>query len=259
MIRLHRGIGALGALGLLVIAGVAGCSSKAPESTERPAPTSTPTSNPEPVAGVNGQAIPGHTTLQDYTSKEGPRLVPAEVYLKSYLRFFGDDLTPLEVESIARGADAGSVFDRWANYLSSMGFADYKLDVGHPTDTNTLMIATFERLGIAMCVRRAEVELRRTPSPPPISQRRVFAFDMTPGDPTDAEFAARFDVLHRTFLAYPAALAPTDRSSRFLQLFRDVVERHTTTDAPPSRFTPQQAGWATVCYGLIRHPEFVIY
>jgi hypothetical protein len=261
MIRSLRGVAALGAVTFAMIAGAAGCSKKEPEPAAKPAPTSTSTTSkpvpaPEPVAGVPVQAIPGHSTLQDFTSKEGPRLIPAEVYLQSYIRFFGDDLTPLEVESLVRGDDAGALFDRWANYLSSMGFADYKLDVSHPTDTNTLMMATFERLGIALCVRRAEIELQS--SPPPLSQRRVFAFDMTPGEPTEAEFDARFDVLHRTFLAYPASLAPTDRASRFLQIYRDVVARH-TAGGPSSRFTPQQAGWAAVCYGLVRHPEFVIY
>jgi len=72
-------------------------------------------------------------------------------------------------------------------------------------------------------------------------------------------FAAPFDVLHRTFLGYPASLAPTDRAARFLALYQDTVKRHAAADAPKSRLLPEQAGWATVCQGLIRHPEFQLY
>ncbi|AUX43384.1 uncharacterized protein SOCE26_048320 [Sorangium cellulosum] len=246
---------------------LAGCSTSKPDpaGTQAPAPTSTSTPTPTqapteaPIVGVPAAAIPGHADLQDHTPKQGPRVVPAEVFLQSYLRFFGDDLTPLEVEAIARGDDAGSVFDRWADYQSSLGLPDYKLDVSRQAHTNTLMLATFERLGIALCVRKAEVELRSSPPPPAIAARRVFAFDMTPAPPTDAEFAERFDVLHRTFLGYPAALAPTDRTSRFRAVFRDILARRTQTGAPASRFSPQQAAWSAVCYGLVRHPEFVLY
>ncbi|HTN82226.1 MAG TPA: hypothetical protein VL242_01005 [Sorangium sp.] len=292
MTRSSRHLAALAAMALAVIgAPAAGCSSKeTPQAaaTEPPAPTTppptpttptTPTTSttaptppspttppttpppttPPPIVGVPEQAIPGHTDPQDDTPKEGPRLVPQEVYLQTYVKLFGDDLTPLQVEALARGADAGNVFDRWADYMSPLGFPDHKLDVNRQTNTNTLMMATFERLGIALCARKAEVELRSSPPPPPIAARRVFAFDMTPADPTDAEFAARFDVLHRTFLGYPAALAPTDRAGRFQAVFRDVVRRHAAPGAPTSRFTPQQAGWAAVCYGLVRHPEFIVY
>jgi hypothetical protein len=72
-------------------------------------------------------------------------------------------------------------------------------------------------------------------------------------------FATRFDVLHRTFLGYPAALATTDRVSRFYTLYQQTVARHAAPGAAASRLTPEQAGWATVCYGLARHPEFHAY
>src|SRR6185503_14319836 len=110
--------------------------------------------------------------------KEGPRLMPAEVYMRTYLRLSGD-LTPLEAEAALRGGDDGAVFDRWSSYLGALGVPDYRLDVQRRRYTNTLMVATFERLGVALCVRAAEVELRVDPPPPPISERRIFAFDPT--------------------------------------------------------------------------------
>ncbi len=66
-------------------------------------------------------------------------------------------------------------------------------------------------------------------------------------------------MLHRTFLGYPASLAQTDRVTRFRGLYNGTVERHRAMGAAASRFTPEQAGWATVCYGLVRHPEFHAY
>jgi hypothetical protein len=241
MMRTSRLIAAGGAA---VLVALAGCSTKKEEA--------------KPVEGTPVSAIPGHDTLQDTAPKEGPRLMPSEVYLRTYLHFFGD-VTPAELEVIARGQDDGSVFDSWADYLGALGFPDYKFDVQRQRYTNTLIMASFERLGIALCVRRAEVEISIDPPPPPIAERRVFAFDLTAKEPTDKEFAERFDVLHRTFLGYPAELAETDRTARFRKLYRDVVIRHNNPSAPASRFTPGQAGWAAVCYGLVRHPEFHLY
>lgn len=212
---------------------------------------------PKPLQGQPVSAIPGHETLQDNSHKEGPRLVPSEVYLRTYLSMFGDSLTPLQVEEIARGDLDGSLFDRWSDYLGSLGFPDYKVDVTRARNTNALMLASFERLGIALCVRAAERELGA--NPPPLAERRVFAFDLTPGEPTEAEFADRFDVLHRTFLSYPASLAETNRTKRFYDLYKTVYASHAKPDAYPSLITPVQAGWAAVCYGLTRHPEFHIY
>ena len=65
-------------------------------------------------------------------------------------------------------------------------------------------------------------------------------------------------MLHRTFLGYPAALAPTDRATRFLGVYDGVVAAHAVSSVK-SRFSPAQAGWAAVCYGLVRHPEFHLY
>ena len=45
----------------------------------------------------------------------------------------------------------------------------------------------------------------------------------------------------------------------FVELYNVTVARHPPTGAAPSRFTPEQAGWATVCYGLALNPEFHAY
>lgn len=244
----------LAALALASILGGASCSSSEEKQQQQQQQQPPPESKP-PVEGQPVSALPGHEALLDSSHKEGPRLIPPEVYLRSYLGFFGEDLTPLEVEELARGTTSGAVFDRWSDYLGALGFPDYKLDVTRAKNTNALMLASFERLGIALCARAVERELGATA--PPIAQRRVFAFDLTQSPPTDAEFLERFDVLHRTFLGYPAALAETDRTNRFRTLYNTTVANHPTTGTP--KFTPAQAGWAAVCYGLTRHPEFHVY
>jgi hypothetical protein len=121
-------------------------------------------------------------------------------------------------------------------------------------------VATFERLGVALCDRALEHDLKAPKGQelPPIHERLVFAFDVPRGPVDAAAFAPRFDVLHRTFLGYPASLAPPARMARFFQLYRDIVAGHAKAE-PKSRFTPDEAGWAAVCYGLVRHPEFHLY
>lgn len=201
-------------------------------------------------------SIPGHDNVaQDTTKKEGPRLVPPEAYMRTYLSLFGG-LSPQEAQAAAKGADGTQLFDSWNEYLSSLGLPDYRIDIPRQTQTNTLMLATFERVGVALCDRAVEKDLQgAAPSP---EQRLIFAFD-APADLDLAGFAARFDVLHRTFLGYPAALAPASRLPGFFKLYGDTVDRHTPADAGKSRFSPVQSGWAVVCYGLIRHPEFHLY
>jgi len=211
---------------------------------------------PPPVPGTPVSMIPGHETLpQDTTRKEGPRLMPAETYIRSYLQLFGG-LAPLAVQTRARGADGAALFDAWNDYLASLGLPDYRFDLPRNDQTNALMMATFERLSVALCDRAVEADLRGTQ---PVAQRVVFAFDGTPSGLDLAGFTSRFDVLHRSFLGYPARLAATDRIARFFTLYQQTVARHTATGAPASRFTPEQAAWATVCYGLARHPEFHAY
>jgi hypothetical protein len=133
-----------------------------------------------------------------------------------------------------------------------MGLPNYTIDLPRQGQTNALMMATFERLGIALCDKAVEKDLKANPVVP-VDKRLIFAFEPAK-DPLDqAAFATRFDTLHRTFLSYPAAMAPTDRTARFFALYKEVLGKH---DPKGSRFTATDAAWAAVCSGLLRHPEF---
>jgi hypothetical protein len=198
-----------------------------------------------------GPVAPVSITPQDSTPKEEARMLPAEAYLRTYLQLFGGE-APLEVQRRARG---GGLFDSWNDYAAALGLPDHRNDLPRSTQTNALMIATFDRLAIALCVRAAERDLR---AEVPAGERLVFAFAGTPRPASAAAFAAPFDVLHRTFLGYPAALAPAERTASFFALFRATVARH--EGAPAGRgLPPAAAGWAAVCLGLARHPEFHTY
>ena len=197
---------------------------------------------------------------EDSTPKENLRLVPPEVTLRTYLNLFGA-LAPLEFQKDVRGRDGANLFDTWDDYVAALGFPDHRLDVPRQTQTNALMVATFERIGVALCDRALEHDWKDPRGAPrPLPERVVFAFDPAPSRASlsAAEFAPRFDVLHRTFLGYPASLAPPDRSRRFYALFQSIASGHAKAD-PKSRFTPDEAAWAAVCYGLVRHPEFQLY
>ena len=222
---------------------LAACAGNAPPPLVPPGPV-------EPLRPV------GVAAAMDTTPKEDLRMVPPEVYMRTYLQLFGA-LAPLDVQKRARGADNASLFDTWDDYVSALGFPDYRLDVPRQTQTNALMLATFERLGVALCDRALEHDWRGAP-PPPVAERTLFAFEPPRANPTEAAFAPQFDVLHRTFLGYPASLAPPDRTARFYKLFEQVASEHAKS-APRSRFNPYEAGWAAVCYGLVRHPEFHLY
>ena len=202
-------------------------------------------------------SIPGHDGLnEDNTLKEGPRMVPPEAYIRTYLHIFGG-LSPIAAQTSLRGADGSALFDTWNDYLSSLGLPDYRVDQPRGTQTNTLMLATFERLGVVLCDRALEKDLQGTP--PPVGQRLVYDFDKPTGTVDLTAFAPRFDVLHRTFLGYPAALGPANRTADFFKLYQDTVADHAKPDAGKFRFKPDEAGWAAVCYGLVRHPEFHLY
>lgn len=203
------------------------------------------------------QTPPVGSVAQDATPKEDMRLVPAEAYIRTYLTLFGG-LAPIEVERRARGADGPLLFDAWNDYLVALGLPDYRVDIPRSSQTNAIMLGAFERLGAALCDRAMEHDWPSS-SAPPIEKRLIFAFDRKGEDLSRSDFAPRFDVLHRTFLGYPAALAPTDRTARYHRLFGDIVSRHTAKDAPKSRLTPEQAAWVAVCEGLVRHPEFHFY
>ena len=182
------------------------------------------------------------------------RLVPVEAYMRTYLQLFGG-LAPLAVQQRARGPE--KLFDTWDDYVSSLGLPDYKIDAPRQTQTNALMVATFERLGVALCDRAAENDLEAK-QPVPVDKRVIFAFDVPKGELDAAGFAPRFDVLHRTFLGYPASLAPAERTTRFFDLYRSIVSEH-ESKGEKSKLKPEDSGWAAVCYGLVRHPEFHLY
>jgi hypothetical protein len=194
---------------------------------------------------------------QDTTPKEDLRLVPPEAYMRTYLQLFGG-LVPLDAQKKARGNDGSQLFDTWDDYVSSLGLPDYRLDVPRLTQTNALMVATFERLGVALC-DRAVLHDFDAKALPPVHERVVFRFDPPPpGTTNEAAFAPGFDILHRTFLGYPSHLAPKERADRFFALYKDIEAGH-KKESPKSKLSPEQAAWAAVCYGLVRHPEFHLY
>lgn len=207
-----------------------------------------------PVAA--GTLQPIAIGVEDTTPKEDLRMVPPEVTMRTYLRLFGA-LAPLDFQKDARGRDGGSLFDTWDDYVAALGFPDYRLDVPRQTQTNALMVATFERIGVALCDRAVEHDWKENP-PRPVQERVIFAFEPVKGAVSAEDFEPRFDVLHRTFLGYPASLAPPERSKRFYDLYESIANGHAEA-APKSRFSPEEAGWAAVCYGLVRHPEFHLY
>jgi hypothetical protein len=207
---------------------------------------------PEVVPAVPVASLPGHDHLTvDTAPKEGLRMVPPEAYVRTYLQLFGA-LAPLDVQNKARAADGAQLFDTWSDYLATLGFPDDKLDLPRATQTNALMIATFERLGAALCDRAMEHDRKA-----PLGERVIFAFEGTEVQDLPS-FAVRFDVLHRTFLGYPSKLAPPERLARFHQLFTATVARH-AGGPKKAKLTPHETGWAVVCEGLVRHPEFQLH
>lgn len=195
---------------------------------------------------------------EDNSTKQAPRLMPAEVYLRTWFKLLGG-VSPAEAAKALGGAPGDELFDAWGDYLGAIGTPDHRRELRRPTGTHGLMIAAHERLGIAVCDRAIEHDFQG--KSPAIKDRWIYRFTPLPdGAPPDlAAFAERFDRLHRLFLSYPAALAPTPRTARFFQLYLDTLARHLDPDAGASRFSPQEAAWAVVCQGLARHPEFLTY
>ncbi|HEY6035462.1 MAG TPA: hypothetical protein VIV58_14415, partial [Kofleriaceae bacterium] len=185
----------------------------------------------------------------DTTPKERRRMVSPEVYLRAYLTWFGG-LVPLDVQNRARPK---GLFDAWDDYLSALGLPDYKTDLPRQTQSNTLMLATLGRLGEALCARAAEHDLHGGKLP--VDQRVVYAFELA-GEDSDGGFAQRFDVLHRTFLGYPAKLAPGERVAKFHALWADVAARHAKAKNP---LTADETAWVAVCTALVQHPEAELY
>lgn len=203
---------------------------------------------------VNVSDIPGHEGMGiDARRTQGPRTMAAEVYLRSYMNLFGLS-NPEEIEKVARGSNGRQLFETWADHLAALGLPDYSADIARAHETNALMLGAYERLGMALCERAVERDLR----PGGDGKRTVFNFTM-PADPFDrAAFDAGFDSLHRTVLGYPAKLAPATRGEGFFKLYSTVVSHHGEA-AVVSKLSPQEAGWAIVCQGLVRHPEFHLY
>jgi hypothetical protein len=195
------------------------------------------------------QPLPaGATAAIDTTPKARPRMMTAEVFLRAYLTWFGG-LAPLDVQARARGRQ---LFDAWDDYLAALGLPDYRLDLPRQSQTNSLMLAVFGRLGEALCVRAAEHDLHDAKLP--ADQRVVFSFAPVAA-PTAPQFAERFDVLHRGFLGYPAALAPADRTARYYALFKQVAGHHPAKNP----LSADETGWVAVCAALIQHPETGLY
>ncbi len=180
-------------------------------------------------------------------SKDRHRMVPPEAFLRAYLVWFGG-LTPVEVQKRARG---WNLFEDWRMYLATLGLPDYAIDVPRTTESNTMMLATIGRLGEVLCIRAAERDLH--PSTP-LEARSVYAFDRTP-TPTREDFVERFDVLHRTFLSYPAELASDQRVERYWGLYQSVAN----APHPNARLPADSLAWAAVCTALVLHPEAELY
>jgi len=204
------------------------------------------------IGPTAAKPLPPHREVMIDVSLKAPRrMLQAEAYLRAYLVWFGGIL-PLEVQARARGR---SLFDSWTDYLAALGLPDLELDVPRAEQSNSLMVAAFGRLGEALCIRAVEKDLHGGKTP--LESRSVFAFEVTKATPTLAEFATRFDILHRTFLAYPAQLAPPDRTERYFALYRDVVARRASHKRGP--LTSDETAWAAVCAALIQHPEVGLY
>jgi hypothetical protein len=195
---------------------------------------------------------PGPVPQHDIAQAAGsgapqPRMMPPEAFLRAYLTWFGGIL-PEEVPK--RGGH--NLFDQWNDYLGALGLPDYRLDMPRIGQSNALMLAAVARLGEALCVRSVEHDLHARAA---LEDRVIFAFDMAP-HPTLTQFADRFDILHRTFIGYPASLAPKGRVPRFYSLYQQVAAQHEGSRAP---LTADEAAWAAVCTALVQHPEARIY
>lgn len=192
-------------------------------------------------------AAPDHVNVTlDARPTSRYRHVPPEAFLRAYLTWFGG-LVPADV---VRRAHGYNLFDQWTDYLAALGLPDYHVDAPRADQSNAVMLAAIGRLGEALCVRSLEHDTHVA-----LDQRLIFAFDIQPHPSLD-QFASGFDVLHRTFLGYPAPLAPSDRTGRFFALYQQVVANHSLEKGG---LTPDQRGWAAVCTALIQHPEAELY
>ncbi len=188
-----------------------------------------------------------HEVVAGGVAKTRQRMVPPEAFLRAYLGWFGG-LAPIDVMRRAHGFN---LFDQWQDYLAALGLPDYHLDVPRVSQSNTMMLATLGRLGEALCVRAVEHDLRANIA---LTERVVFAFDPKES-PTLADFTPRFDVLHRTFLGYPAELAPRGRIEHFFTLYQQIAANHSGSKP----LTSDETAWAAICTALVQHPETELY
>lgn len=195
----------------------------------------------------SGELPPSRTITLDTSPKAERRAVAAEVFLRAYMYWFGTT-EPREAAARARG---DNLFDLWSQYLAALGLPDYHVDSPRVSKSNAIMLATIGRLGEALCVRTAERELGTSV---PVEQRRVFAFDSQP-NLSYTDFVSRFDVLHRTFLGYPFALASPSRGAVFYAMYQRVEQRHRAGGRLPA----DRLAWAAVCTALVQHPEAWLY
>jgi hypothetical protein len=202
---------------------------------------------PDAITPKDKGALPPSSEIAlDSSLKAQRRMVPAEAFLRAYLTWFGG-LAPAEV---IQRTQRSALLDRWSSYMTSIGLPDYQFDMPRATESNPVMLATFGRLAEALCVKSAEHDLHDRPR----DGRVVFDFEPMTA-PSLEEFKPRFDVLHRTFLGYPAELAPPHRIERFWRLYQKVAANH----AVNPDLTADELGWVAVCTALVQHPETGLY
>ena len=108
------------------------------------------------LQGQTIEQLPGHGQLaQDTTHKETPRLVPAEAYIQNVPDAVWWTYLALQAQAQLQ-AGGGALFDSWTAYLGALGLPNYATDLSRNTQTNALMVASFERLGVALCDKAVE-------------------------------------------------------------------------------------------------------
>lgn len=234
---------------IVVVLSLAGCRSAPAELVK-----------PQEVAPPKVESAP----REAFVPRE-PRMVPAETLIRSYAAIFGDLIGPEGRKNYPLGSRTGRYFG-WEEHLPGLGVPDYQRDLPRVGQTNTVMVAEFERLAAALCDRAAARDLLPNPNAKPLTPELkalvqvnappVFPFTAKAGPISEADFAPRFDSLHRTFLGYPAELAPKERIGEFYALYTHVEARHRADKPSSASFV---SAWSAVCQGLARHPEFHHY
>ena len=184
-------------------------------------------------------------------------MVPPEVTMRTYLHLFGA-LAPLEFQKGARGATARASSTRGTTTSPRSGSPT----IASTSPARRRPTRSWWPPSSASASRSATARSSTTgkeDAAEPVQERVIFAFDPPKGHVSTAQTSLRGSTcLHRTFLGYPARSRRRERSQRFYALYETIAKEHAKA-APKSRFTPDEAGWAAVCYGLVRHPEFHLY